>query len=241
MKRRILVVDDDRFMVRTLCDVLRLQGWEASGAFSGEEAIRAVREGNYPVVLMDIKMPGMDGVAAFKAIKRHRPGIRVVLMTAYTAQELINEAEREGVMRVLPKPVALGPLLELLDASLQAERPVLVVDHDRPFLNSLSDVLQVRGYATRSANTLDAAVEALEGSQPTAVLLHLTLDSIEPRDSVIAIHEMSPAVALILYSGHSRLLDEAKVSLPSDWVYAYLQKPFPVERLTALLDELADV
>lgn len=238
MKRRILVVDDDRMMVRTLCDVLRLQGWEAEGAFSGPEAIAAVRDGGYPLVLMDIKMPGMDGVAAFKAIKAHRPNVKVILMTAYTARDLIREAENEGVLRVLPKPVAPGPLLELLDSSLQGDQPFLIVDHDLPFLRSLADMLEARGYSAITAATLDEAESILEETKPAAVLLHLVLDGLDPPESVVAIHRVSPAVALILYSGRPSAIDEARADLPPNWVHAYLRKPFAVDRLTMLLDDL---
>jgi len=115
MSRRILVVDDDLLMVMTLCDILRLHGWEATGVHSGADAIQAARDVEYPIVLMDIRMPGMDGVTAFKTIKAEHPRTRVVLMTAHTAPDLIQEAERAGAVRVLSKPVDLPALLKLLD------------------------------------------------------------------------------------------------------------------------------
>ena len=88
----------------------------------------------FDAVLMDIKMPGLDGVAAFKAMKARRPGIRVVLMTAYTAHDLIREAEREGALRVVSKPVDLAAVLPVLEESLSRSRSVLVVDGGRGVL-----------------------------------------------------------------------------------------------------------
>ena len=115
MTARVLVVDDDRAMVRTLCDILRLRGWECDGAYSGEEAVTAVCGGTtYSSVLMDIKMPGMDGVEAFKTMKGCSPEVRVMLMTAHTSDDTRAEAEREGAYRVLTKPVDFGDLLALL-------------------------------------------------------------------------------------------------------------------------------
>jgi DNA-binding NtrC family response regulator len=240
MSRRILVVDDERAMVKTLSDILRLRGWEARGAHSGTDAVAAIEREPFDAVLMDIKMPGLDGVAAFKAMKARRPGIRVVLMTAYTAQDLMHEAEREGALRVVPKPVDLGLVLPLLEESLRASHPVLVVDSEPAFLKTLSELLRARGYQTVVAAGLDAAIERLEEEAPGVVLLHLRLDHIEPRESIVAIRRLSPAVTLILYSGDRSALDATKSALPSDWVYAYLEKPFAVERLTGLLDELVD-
>ena len=115
MSRRILVVDDDREMVRTLCDVLRLRGWQALGAHSGEEALELLSRDEVAVVLMDIKMPGLDGVATCKALKQRSPDLRVLLMTAHSDIEALDEAEREGASRVVRKPLDLAALFALLD------------------------------------------------------------------------------------------------------------------------------
>lgn len=114
MNRKILVVDDDPGMVRTLCDILRLRGWEAVGVHSGEAAVREEGDNSYAFVLMDIMMPGVDGIAALKAMKSRHPGARIVLMTAHTAEERIAEAIRAGALRVVHKPIDLASLMALL-------------------------------------------------------------------------------------------------------------------------------
>jgi DNA-binding NtrC family response regulator len=114
MTRKILVVDDDPGMVRTLCDIFRLRGWEAVGVYSGEEAVAEQFEHCYSHVLMDIMMPGIDGVTALKRMKLHRPACQVILMTAHTADERIAEARREGAMEVVTKPIDLPSLMRLL-------------------------------------------------------------------------------------------------------------------------------
>ena len=232
---RVLVVDDDRSMVRTLCDVLALRGWTPTGVHSGEAAISAVESEAFDAVVMDIRMSGMDGVRALKAMRAARPGIRVVLMTAFTAAAMIQEAQREGALRVLAKPVQLPELLKLLDETLAA-RPVLVVDDDAAFLHTLSDALRSRGRTVITATRLDEAVDRLIADAPRAVVLHLRLDSVEPRDSILAIRGVSPAILLVLYSGHPLTLDAAIRTLPTDWIHACLRKPFDVDALLSLLD-----
>jgi two-component system NtrC family response regulator/two-component system nitrogen regulation response regulator GlnG len=233
---RVLVVDDDRAMVRTLCDVLALRGWTPTGVHSGEAAISAVESETFDAVVMDIRMSGMDGVRALKAMRAARPGIRVVLMTAFTAAAMIKEAEREGALRVLAKPVQLPDLLKLLDETLAAPRPVLVVDDDAAFLQTLSDALRSRGRTVITATRLDEAVDRLIADAPTAVVLHLRLDSVEPKDSILAIRGVSPAILLVLYSGHPLTLDATIRTLPTDWIHACLRKPFDVDALLTLLD-----
>ena len=238
MSRRVLVVDDDRTMVSTLCDILKLHGWECDGVFSGEDAIDAVRRQSYAAVLMDIKMPGMDGVQALKYMKQERPDLRVLLMTAHATRDLIVEAEREGAIRILPKPMGMQALLQSLERTLRRSRSVLIVDENPAFLQTLSEGLRQRGFITVEARSLDMAIKRLQAEAPAAILLHLRIENLQPNESVLAIRQVSPAVALILYSGHVPTLDLAESSMPRDWVFAKLQKPFAVERLTALLDEL---
>jgi len=201
-KRRILIVDDDRLMVRTLRDILSLRGWETDGVHSGEEAVAAVRVNEYAVVLMDVRMSGMTGVEALREMRALRPDLRVILMTAYAATELLAQAERDGALHVFPKPVELERLMDTLDAVIADARCVLIVDDDADFLRTLADLVAARGYGTLRAGTLDEALTLLQAQLPGAVMLDLRLDGLEPRENVLAIKSVSPAVALILYSGH---------------------------------------
>jgi CheY-like chemotaxis protein len=113
-KRKVLVVDDDRDMVETLCDILELHGWETVRGYNGEEAIALARQHRVDCILIDLKMPRVTGVEALQAIREFQPDARAVLMTAYASQDLVARAEREGVVRVLRKPFELPVLFELL-------------------------------------------------------------------------------------------------------------------------------
>jgi two-component system response regulator HydG len=236
--RRLLVVDDDKQMVRTLVDVVRLHGWEADGAYSGEEAVDAVRERDYAVVLMDVRMTGINGLEAFKAMKAVRQGVRVILMTAYTATEILAEAEREGALRILSKPVVLAGLIEVLTQATAESRCVLVVDDDAAFLQTLRKVLEQNGYATFTARNLGDALEMLESTSPGAVVLDLRLDGITAPETVLAIKHVSPSVALILCSGYGAALDETTSLMSPRLIHASLHKPFAPNALLEILNEV---
>jgi DNA-binding NtrC family response regulator len=236
--KRALVVDDDRMMARTLCDVLRAHGWEVTGVNSGEAAVDAVAGERFDVVLMDVRMEGMTGVDALRAMRRLRPTLKVILMTAYTAADLLAEAEREGALRILSKPLAIPALMQMLqhDGALGGRR-VLVVDDNRDYLATLCAVIERAGHTVSDARTLDEAVANLEADHPSVVVLDHRLDNVELPDSIIAIKRVSPAVAVILYSGHVNVR-EAASQVPPAWIHSCLQKPFPPERLVELLDDL---
>ncbi|MES2178206.1 MAG: response regulator [Gemmatimonadota bacterium] len=233
-----LVVDDDQSMVRTLSDVLALSGWEVTRALSGRDAVEHVSARPFDVVLMDVKMPGMNGVAAFKAMKAARPNVRVILMTAYAEQELLEEAKREGAVRIMPKPVDLRALITLITAQLEQRKPILVVDHDAAFLKTLSEVLALCGLETTVAADLAEATRLMEARHPVAVLLHMHLPSIETHTAVATVHRADPATALILYSGLAGAGKELDGTIPSDWIHAYLQKPFAIEDVKRVLDAI---
>src|SRR5690606_9623216 len=119
MNSSVLIVDDDPYMVRTLCDVLRRRGYRTRGVHSGEEAVAVAEEQSWSAVVMDIRMAGMNGVETFRALRDRDPRVRVILMTAYSSPDLLREAEDAGVRRVLAKPFAIPELLETLRRELQ--------------------------------------------------------------------------------------------------------------------------
>ena len=103
-KPSLLVVDDDnghRFMLEAL---LGKWGFAVDSAVNGVEAVKAVRERPYDAVLMDIRMPDMDGITALKGIKAYNPAVPVVIMTAYSAVESAVEALKSGAYDYLIKP-----------------------------------------------------------------------------------------------------------------------------------------
>jgi DNA-binding NtrC family response regulator len=237
--KRILVVDDEKQMVRTLCDILRVHGWEADGRFDGESGVEAVRDTAYDVVLMDIKMTGMNGVEALREMRALRPRIRVILMTAYASRELLEQAVVEGALEILSKPVPLPLLTGKLESALTNGVPILVVDDDREYLSTLGDILTKKGYKALEAASLEEALRVLEKNEPVAAVLDLRLNHVEPSEVVLAIRRLSPAVALILYSGYPKLLDDTTSELPPGFVHAALHKPFQPDQLLELLDGIA--
>ena len=117
MTRRVLVVDDDRQMVKTIRAILDHRGYHSTPAYSGEEAVEAVRTAPpFGAVLMDVRMPGMNGVEACLKMHAAQPAMPVILMTAYAAQEVLAQARQAGVVAIMPKPLAWPKLMVHLDS-----------------------------------------------------------------------------------------------------------------------------
>jgi DNA-binding NtrC family response regulator len=106
-------VDDDIGMAETLTDILQANQYEVAIAHSGDAAVTMARRRAYDLVLMDIQMPGLNGVQALTAMKAEGLATHVIMMTAYTRDELVKEAENRSGFPVLPKPLDLERVLSL--------------------------------------------------------------------------------------------------------------------------------
>jgi two-component system, NtrC family, response regulator HydG len=114
MKRRILVVDDDQDHAESVADLLTLHGHEVDMAYSGEEAVRRSAQWAYDLALLDVKLPGMNGVEALLAIRKERKDAHVIMMTGFSVDELLTQALENGARGVLHKPLALPELLKAI-------------------------------------------------------------------------------------------------------------------------------
>ncbi len=114
---RVLVVDDERNMRTTLADILEDAGFDVSTADCGEKAVKMCGKRAFDAVLMDVRMPGIDGVEAFRLIKRKDQAVRVIMMSAYSMHELQSLAMREGAIGFLKKPLDLARVIALIGES----------------------------------------------------------------------------------------------------------------------------
>jgi CheY-like chemotaxis protein len=118
--RRILVVDDEENVALTLQDSLeKLPNYQVVVATSGEEALRLCEQQPFDLLITDYKMPGMDGMTLATQVRQLYPLTAIVMVTAYSSDELREQAARASIQRILGKPVKLAEVrsaaLEVLD------------------------------------------------------------------------------------------------------------------------------
>lgn len=119
ISRNVLVVDDDQDMRTLLRDVLEDNGYKVTLAPNGQEALKSLREGEYPVVLTDLRMKGIQGIELLAEIKRSFPDTNVILMTAFGSVETALEAMKQGASDYLMKPVKNDDLLRVTERSFR--------------------------------------------------------------------------------------------------------------------------
>jgi DNA-binding NtrC family response regulator len=116
----VLVVDDEPGMRDTLVAILELQGYRVSSAPDGETAFAAVQDGAFDVVVMDIRMPGRDGVSVLEEMGDPPP--HVILMTAYAQEGRLRAAIKANAFAVVSKPFETRRMIGLVAEASQAVR-----------------------------------------------------------------------------------------------------------------------
>jgi len=117
---KVLVVDDEVDFLETIVNRLLKRKIEATGVPSGEAALALIKEKNFDVVLLDIKMPGgMDGIEVMREIKKLQPLTEVILLTGHASVETSIEGLKSGAFDYLIKPVKFTELLEKMIAAFE--------------------------------------------------------------------------------------------------------------------------
>jgi DNA-binding NtrC family response regulator len=112
MKIRVLLVDDEESFVESLAARLETRGLVVEKAYNGDDALDRLREDDYDVVVLDMMMPGKDGIDTLNDIKRIRPLVEVILLTGFGALEKAVESLQRGAFYYLMKPTDMKDLLE---------------------------------------------------------------------------------------------------------------------------------
>ncbi|PTN32055.1 response regulator [Desulfonatronum sp. SC1] len=115
----ILLIDDELSFLETVITRLRLRGIAAEGVESGEKALEAMRAGHFDAVVLDVSMPGMDGVSTLRELKRINSEVPVIMLTGHATLETADEGMKLGAFDYMMKPC---PIDELLDKVSEAIR-----------------------------------------------------------------------------------------------------------------------
>ena len=118
----ILIVDDEDEFRDLTVKILTKRGLNARGAESGTKALEIIKHSPIDVVLLDVKMPGMDGIETLRQIRVIKPLVEVVLLTGHASVESGIEGMKLGAFDYLMKPIELEPLLEKLGFAYEKKR-----------------------------------------------------------------------------------------------------------------------
>ena len=236
-KTNILVVDDLRSIRLTLGGILEDEGYNVVTVENGYQAIEAVRKTHFDVIFMDIKMPGINGVQTFREVKKIDLKSTVIMMTAYSVEDLVKEALEEGAYAVIYKPFDIDRLIAIIEELLHEKILILVVDAKFSDRETLKAILEDKGYRVATTKDGAEAIQMVKSKHYDIIFLEARLPDMDGVAVFEQVKEIDPQAAVIMMTGYTE--DDVVKRAVSQGAYTCIHKPFDVEKVIALVEAIA--
>ena len=144
-KMKLMLVDDEERFLTTTQKLLAKKGYEALTATSGAAALETLEQKNVHVVILDVKMPGMDGIATLQEIKRQFPLVEVIMLTGHATVESAVDGLKSGATDYLMKPTDIDELLQKAEEAFAKRRQLeekIRLAQSRKFMKSPREILR---------------------------------------------------------------------------------------------------
>jgi two-component system response regulator HydG len=221
----ILVVDDNEDLLETFAMILKRRGFFVETAENGLSAVDKFKKHSFDVALMDIVMPEMNGVEAFRKIKEMHPETSIILMTAYSDEALMQLARDEGARHIVHKPIKIEQLIELITA-VASDQPILVIDDNADICDSLTKVLKEQGYDVLTAGSGEEAISLAQERDCQMAFIDVKLPNIDGLETLLRLKEINPDILTIMMTGFRNEVKEALDKAQAASAITCLYKPF---------------
>lgn len=234
MNRKILIVDDRPETVQVLKNILEEEGYEIVVADQGESALKLMRESFFHLALVDLKMPGIDGVEIIKEMKKQYRRTVPLVITGCDDYHLIKKAVEEGAAAVLYKPFSPPQLLTLIEHySKNVKKPsILIVDDVPATLDSLRYILEEHNYEVDIVENGEQALEKVKKGNFSFVFMDINLPGMDGLTVQEEIKKIKPDLPILLMSGYDPSRWEGRLQGQS---YLFLSKPLEIDRILEIL------
>lgn len=253
-RRKVLVVDDEEHIRKNVCRVLTLEGYEAVGAASGKEALEKLAREEFPVALIDIKMPGMDGLELLRRISEKSPRTVRIMLTGMADKESVQAALAGRAFGYLIKPCKLDDLIGTVRRAFEYSaswntmgspyyskgKCVLVVDDERNVRENLVRFLNEEGYDAEGAFDGADALFKLSQQKFAVVILDIKMPGMNGSEVLREIKRNYPQTCVIVLSTLSAAQKseaEIRSRLIQDGAYTCLEKPCKLDDLLRTIED----
>jgi len=142
---KMMLVDDEERFLSTTKKLLLKKGYDVFTAISGAEALEKLRTQNIHIVILDVKMPGMDGIETLKAVKRKFPMVEVIMLTGHGTVESAVEGLKSGATDYLTKPTDVNDLITKAEEAFEKRQRIeekIRVAQTRSFMKSPREIIR---------------------------------------------------------------------------------------------------
>ena len=195
MAGSVLIVDDEPVVIKSCERILTPEGYKVRGVTSAREAMNIIKDGDFDLVITDLKMPEVDGIELIRWIRKNTPGVGVVVITGYPSQESIKDALELGIIDYLPKPFSPQLLIDVTEKAITAvkakiteERPI----EEEEVEAKLKEIMEV---IEKNKNKPGALIPVLQQTQETLSYLPPSVQRIIARELNLPVSEVHAVVS----------------------------------------------
>jgi len=254
-KCRLLIVDDEEEFLISSSQALGRRGFLVDIALNGVTALEKIEENAYDAVVLDVKMPDIDGVEVFHQIHKSYPELPVLILTGHSSVDDAFQTSKEGIADYLSKPIEIDDLAKRISQAIYSTKTkkicdedkfpliatdgpirVMIVDDEIEFLDSLKDVFQRRKFEVTTAVNGENALESLRKELVDVVVLDVKMPGMDGLEVLRHMKKNFPSVDVILLSGHPSV--DAALEGVRLGASEYLNKPPDVDELINAIRKL---
>lgn len=244
MERAVLIVDDDHIVCKELGKELRRNFFSTYIAYTGTDALEILNKKKFDVILLDVRIPDMDGLELLKQVKEKWTNCEVIIITGYSSQEVAIQALRNGAIDYLEKPIKLDDLNTALGRALEklAEKEeltyrssVLVVDDDKKFTQKIKNFLNKEGYNVFTAYDGVKGLEIINGNKIDVVLTDIKMSVMDGIKLLEKSKELHKDIEVIMMTGYGD--EELAVKALRSGAINYLRKPIDLNELLIAIEK----
>jgi len=142
IKANVLVVDDEEQFLKVFSQRLEGRGLRVDTSTTGEDAVAKVKSKDFDAIVLDLVMPGMDGIETLKRIRSENPDVQIIILTGHGTIEKSVEAVKEGAVDFLEKPADLNKIMEKIAQAKQKKVVLIGKKHEA----HVKDILEHKGW-----------------------------------------------------------------------------------------------
>lgn len=237
-KTSILIVDDDRGFRKTLAQILNKKGYQVFEAESGIQALELAKERPFGIVLMDIRMPVMDGASVYKKLKTIRPGVSVIMMTAFAVDDLIADAVKQGAYGVLRKPFDIDAAIRMIEEAKNGGL-LAIVDDDPGICRSMKLILEKKGHNVVTCSSGKECLSIVKDKSPDIVFIDMKMPVMNGLETYLEIKKINPKIVGVMMTAYRQEVSELVRQAVENGGYCCLYKPFDMDEVLRLVDEIS--
>jgi len=234
----VLIVEDDVNFRKTLSKILGKKGYTVVTAESGQHAIEIVKGKPIDVILMDIKMPVMNGVEAYKSIKQICPSATVIFMTAFSVEDLVKDTVRDGAYAVIKKPFDIDTMVNMIEKS-QRGALLAIVDDDPDIRKTMRNVLEKKGYSVTTCLTGEEAIALAKDRPRDVFFIDIKLPVLNGLETYLEIRKANPKAVMVMMTAYRQEMDDLVRQAREEGAYSCLYKPFDMDEAIQIIEKIS--